>query len=303
MNITKDAICAVVVTYNPASMVVANVTALLEQVNHVVVVDNGSSHGLSQDHVVALSQLSNVSVHWNGANLGIAAALNIGVQAALHKGYPWIATFDQDSTVTPEMFSFMSATYNDCPNKDRIAIICPRYRDQTSGHVILNRTRNMICPSGAKVFSTMTSGNLVNSDVFGSAGSFREELFIDLVDFEFSLRCGRHGYWIIEAQNAWLEHTLGSPTRLKLFGQTRLVSNHSAVRRYYWSRNMVWILRHYWKFLCQHPRSAWIELEYTFLSFVALVLFERGRRKKIRYVFRGLYHGLIGRLGPIERNP
>lgn len=299
LTITKDKICAVVVTYNPDATVLANVRALLEQAQEVVVVDNGSRAPFC-DHVKILDQFHGVTVQWNGANLGIAAALNIGVKWALNKGYAWIATFDQDSTITPNMFSKMAATYDQCADKDNIAILCPRYRDHASGYIILNRTRRLIHTTGAEVFWTMTSGNLVNGRVFDVVGDFKTELFIDLVDFEFCLRCRRHGYRIVESQTAWLNHSLGSPRRIQFFGTTQLLSNHSAVRRYYWSRNMVWILRHYWPFLCRHSRSAYIELKYSVLSFGALVLFDSDRSHKLRHVMRGLYDGLRGKLGPFD---
>ena len=300
MQIHKNSICGIVVTYNPDSAVVANVMALREQVDRVLVVDNGS-RASSQDYVAALSQFSHVDVYWNTKNLGIATALNVGIHYALHYGYDWVATFDQDSTVTHRMVSAMVETYENCQYKNRVAIICPKYRDRTSGKTISNPTRRMVDSSCAMVFSAFTSGNLVKTAIFDSVGFFRGELFIDLVDYEFNFRCTQKGYLIIEAQTAWLDHNLGSPKPVQLCGKTWLIGNHSAVRRYYWSRNMVWLWRHYWKFLFRHFKWAFRELVYGFVvSLAALVLFERGRRTKIRFVLHGLYDGLIGKLGPLE---
>lgn len=217
MPIDRKDICGIVVTYNPDSSVVDNVRALLGQVDQVVVVDNGSAE-MSQPYLTSLRQMQSVKMQCNRVNLGIAAALNIGVKIAIQDGYPWIATFDQDSTITAGMFAAMSEAYDECPSHDEVAIICPRYRDRSSGYEMTVPHKRMISERGAKVFSTMTSGSLVQRAIFEGLGLFVEELFIDHVDFEFCLRCNRHGYFILEAQQAVLDHSVGDPTIIQALG-------------------------------------------------------------------------------------
>lgn len=292
----KSIICGVVVTYNPGESVLDNVTALLSQVGQVIIVDNGTQ-GRGKEYLVSLSRLSDVLIIYNGDNLGIAAALNIGVKWALSQGYEWVATLDQDSTVTPHMLSLMLDAYNAFPHKDRVALIAPRYRDQTTNVIITFAPRRYLDRAYAPIRTTMTSGNLVKATVFPRVGFYHEAMFIDLVDAEFCLRCGRQGYVILEAQNAWLDHNLGNPTKHKFLWKKVSVGNYSVVRRYYIARNRAWVYR---KYFFMHTWG-WIALDfYAFARECAgIILFEQDRREKIKATIRGIYHGLIGRLGPM----
>src|SRR3954471_9077506 len=125
-------ICAIVVSHNPPAEIIDNVSALLEQVDEAVVVDNGSGSETAA-LLGRLGRHSKVSVIYNKENLGIAAALNAGVRHARKAGRRWVATFDQDSRVTPDMLTSMLQAYDRYPARESVAILCPRYRDKTIG--------------------------------------------------------------------------------------------------------------------------------------------------------------------------
>ena len=293
----ENTICGIVVSYNPAVGILTNIATLCAQVDHVIVVDNGSE-GESCDYLRQLDTIPNVSLVYHNANLGIAAALNTGVQWALMHQYRWVATFDQDSHVSPNMLALMLAAYELFPEKNRIAIISPQYRDQNSGQIMPGAMRkhkdNTVY---ARVLTTMTSGNLVNTNVFRDIGFFNDAMFIDLVDAEFCLRCARAGYVVIEAQRALLDHNLGRPTQHKFLWRKPIVSNHSAIRWYYISRNKVFIYKNYvWSY------PIWVLRDlFTYVKdCVGLVLFEQDRKNKINFIIRGIWDGIIGRLGPFS---
>ena len=94
---TSNATTAVVSLFNADEHVLANAAALLAQVGHVVVVDDGSS----QDPAPVLRQLEDLgcTVERLAENSGIAAALNAGIAVALSSGEQpaFILTMDQDS--------------------------------------------------------------------------------------------------------------------------------------------------------------------------------------------------------------
>src|ERR1700686_4316422 len=100
-RIEKSAICAVVVTYFPKLACVENLAALAPHVGKLLIVDNGSSVQTLEPVEVAAQRLDATVVRL-GSNLGIAAALNVGLKLAREQGYRWLATFDQDSQATPE---------------------------------------------------------------------------------------------------------------------------------------------------------------------------------------------------------
>jgi rhamnosyltransferase len=114
---------AVVVTYHPDAAVLENVRLLTEQVGKVIVVDNASA-GASAGTVSALEKMPGVWLIRNAANLGIAAAMNTGIRHALADGYPWIATFDQDSTVPNQYFEELLGACASCPAAEWVSL-CP----------------------------------------------------------------------------------------------------------------------------------------------------------------------------------
>lgn len=293
-------ICAVVVAYHPAAAIIKNIAALLDQVDEVVIVDNGSA-GDSKASLDKLSSYRQVSVIYNQENLGIAAALNIGVRHAKAAGYEWVATFDQDSSVMPGMIMTMLQAYNLYPDKDKIAGLSPRYQNQSTGGV-RSSPPDLPYKKGlpyAEKLVVMSSGNLLKSSIFDAVGYFNEALFIDHVDTEFCLRCAQQGYKIIEVRDAILLHQIGFPVQHKILWRWVTTANHSSLRRYYVARNGLYV---YKKFALIFP--AWVAHDaYNFLKLIVLVvLFESDKSKNLLAIFRGVIHGLSGRMGKLNES-
>src|SRR4030095_6760554 len=91
-------VCAVMVTYNGGAIVARSTKAIVEQVDHLIIVDNCSDENtLKRIEDIQRDLNPKVTMILNEQNRGIAAALNQGVKAALSKGFEWILTLDQDS--------------------------------------------------------------------------------------------------------------------------------------------------------------------------------------------------------------
>lgn len=287
--------CAIIVTFHPGAEITENIAALRGQVDEIIIVDNGSGDG-SRELLGQLAQLSGVSIIYNQENLGIAAALNMGVRLAKAAGHQWIMTFDQDSKVTPGMIGVMLDAYEAYPEKEKVASMSPRYRHKQTGKVYGNSPDSPdkeVLPY-AEVLMVMTSGNLIRSSIFDVVGYFNEALFIDYVDNEFCLRCSVHGYRILEVKDAFLEHSIGYPTQHKLLWKTPISSNHSALRRYYIARNSIYTYR---KFMFTHPMWVLKDAYGLLKVLTVLVLFEADRKQKLAAIIRGVIHGLSGRMG------
>lgn len=294
-------ICAVIVSYQPSEELIENVGALLDQVDEIVIVDNGSGTS-TKEMLGKLNSLAKVSVLYNEENLGIAAALNIGVKHARAKGHEWVATFDQDSQATVGMIEAMLHAYDSYPQKEKIASLSSRYLDKNSGRI--GGSRLISSSSGALPYAeaqvVLTSGNLVKSSIFDSVGYFNEALFIDYVDIEFCLRCANRGYKILEAKDAVLVHSIGFPVQHKILWKKLMTSNHSALRRYYIARNAIYL---YKEFFITQP--GWVIRNMISLVdlVVVLAICETNRKKKLIAILKGVIDGLFGRMGrsPIER--
>lgn len=284
-------ICAVMVVYNPDSTLEQNIRALLNEVARLIVVDNCSEPS-TRSRIAALAATCNFEVIWNKENIGLAAGLNVGIRRALpDEHYTWIATFDQDSKVSPGYSNTMLTAYALCPFRDKVGLIAPC-------HVLFPDTATERPPRDAPQFReipvTLQSGSLFSRSALKDVGLFDESFFIDYVDFDFCLRLRKRGCRIIEATGALLYHRVGTPTRQRFLGMTCTVFNHSPLRRYYAARNR---LRVYQRYVFSDPRWIGHDMWSWFKEIVKLVLFENNRLEKLAFVARGGWDAIRGRGG------
>jgi rhamnosyltransferase len=298
---TKENICAVVVSYHPESNIEGKITELIKQVAKVVVIDNGSS----SEERVALTKASLdssfVSLILNEENIGQAKALNMGVAYAKEQGYSWVLTMDQDSLVSPEMIDNMSIVYQQCKEIAPIASICPVLASYDGISPPPKTELQLRSFSGKKIDGeyslikiAITSGNLIDINVFNQIGVFEEDFFIGYVDQEFSLRLFRSGYRAIQANKAVLYHNIGDTTKHSFLGKQLMVSNSSSLRTYYFYRNGVMV---YKKYILSD--FGWVAQDFVrgfLFNIVKITLFESDRRNKLFNAYLGLIHGLIGKM-------
>ena len=288
-------ICAVLVTYHPTEEIISNVGALIDQVDEIVIVDNGSGSETKQ-LFTKLQGYSKIHIIYNNENLGIAAALNMGVKTAKTAGHQWVITFDQDSQATPRMIERMLEAYEAYPQHDKVVGLAPRYKDKNIGDVFGSSFILSPCEASpyAEVLVVMTSGNMLKLSAFDTVGYFNEALFIDQIDNEFCLRCADNGHKILEVKDAILFHSVGTQTQYKLLWMRPVASHHNALRRYYIARNFIYIFK---KYFFKH--SVWFKqfTIKTIKNLVIVIIFENDRRKKIVASLLGLVDGLLGRMG------
>ncbi|HET6218806.1 MAG TPA: glycosyltransferase family 2 protein [Acidobacteriaceae bacterium] len=290
---SESAVCAVIITFQPPPPALENLAKVRLQVEGLVVVDNGSSASSLALFRAAMSEMKFTLIE-NGANLGIAAALNIGVRWAKARGFNHVVLFDQDSTVTPGFMGAMRSTYDGQPRRAQIAIVMPRYRDGEGGEVPKCR---FVAPDGAPL-EVMTSGSFIPVSVFDSCGGFREEFFIDQVDHEFGFRVREWGFIVVVSEDAFLIHVPGSPREHSFLGVLRFkATHHNAMRRYYMTRNGIVMVRRYWK---SHPVWSRSVAKALLMLPIQVVLAERQKWKKLRNILLGTVDALRGRLGYVD---
>jgi len=288
LSLLHNRVCAVIVSYNPPDALLDSLAAIRPQVTHLVLVDNGSAFDSVQMLEIARSTL-NCEVIRNGSNIGIAKALNRGISYARSRGSQHVLFFDQDSKVAnSDYVASLLEAYGRSSGSIPIAMVAPCYVDRISGtHLPIARRRD-----GSPI-STMTSGTLVPIKTFAALGQYDERLFIDYVDIEFCLRCHQSRYVILEAPQAVLLHTLGRPTRHRLFGKSFVTTNHSASRRYYITRNRLLTMLRYWR------DWQWLsyELKLSLSELVKVVFVEENTKDKLSCATRGIADALRNRTG------
>jgi rhamnosyltransferase len=129
-------------------------------------------------------------------------------------------------------------------------------------------------------------------------GPFRDDLFIDQVDHEYCLRAHRNGYDVVQVGDAVIEHTLGDRTVHSVGGLPVVTSNHSALRRYYITRNRLMVARQYPDLPTYRRLQRW----QTFSELRNIVLFEDGRRAKLAMMARGVWDYARHRAGPLPES-
>ena len=273
-------VAAIIVSYNPDSNLFDSINLLLNQVEKVIIVDNGSKEKYVK-YIKSINE-DKIEIILNKENLGVATALNIGVRKALENGYEWILTMDQDSKASPDMVKKMFNVYNSINREERkdILSIFPNFVDERIQSIEENSNMN----SYEYVDADITSGNLLRKEVFEKVGFFDDSLFIDLVDTDFCMRLNEKGIKMIKIRDAVLYHSLGESKTIKGILGSFNTSNHSALRRYYMTRNRFYIWEKYKglnSFTLNRDKKLFKK------EFVKIILDEKDKVNKIKLVLRG----------------
>lgn len=276
-------VAAIIISYNPDNNLLDSVNLLVNQVEKIIIVDNGSESQKKKNiNLIKEIDKQKIEAIFNEENLGIATALNIGVRKALSQGYNWILTMDQDSKASSNMVEKMLEVYNKIDERERkeILSIFPNFVDERIQSIEENSNMN----SYEYVDADITSGNLLRAEVFDKVGFFDDSLFIDLVDTDFCMRLNEENIKMIKVRDAILYHSLGESQTVKsIFGKFN-TSNHSALRRYYMTRNRFYTWEKYKdlnSFTLNRDKKLFKK------EFIKIILGERDKINKIKMVFKG----------------
>jgi len=296
---TAVRVVAIIVTYQPELQALGTLlSAVLSQVEEVIVVDNGSSidiagwlaaKGRPHLHCIALR-----------TNRGVAAAHNIGIGWARDCGATHIVLFDHDSLPEPDMVKRLLESAEQMVQRGfAVAAVGPRYIDARQDNpppfirirgIKVERCRCEHPDSIVRVDYLISSGCLIPMTTLDSVGGMREELFIDYVDIEWGLRARHRGFQAFGACAAGMHHSLGEEP-ITFFG--RKLPLHSPLRHYYHFRNAVWLYRQSWVPLNWKLADGYrLLLKYGFYT-----LFARPRLQHLQMMTLGIWHGLCGKMG------
>ncbi len=248
------AVCAIVVTYNPDIPVVGQLLRGLQaNACDFVVVDNHS------DNVHALQAIVSGLSHARAllrqdANIGQAAALNLGLQHLAERPYELALLFDQDSAIDPTFCGELLKAWDEAQAHapGPVAAIGPRLEDPLtrrrvpfrSFEHLFARREHATGPSGKLVHAgfLVTSGSLISMAALQTIGPMRADYFIDNVDLEWCFRAQSRGFRIYGTDHARLHHRIGEASTSYLV-RKGFVVQHNALRFYYSSRNRIHLHR------------------------------------------------------------
>lgn len=280
-------VVGVLTTFHPTRELLSKVNKLSEQCCKVIVVDDTGlvESDFYNENMQFFNERQNFYYLTNTSNLGIAFSLNRGIKLALEVGADFIVTFDDDTEFSPDY------------NERCLSFLSGEHEFQVGG-VSLSRGKEFssLDNSFRQKRLLITSGFFCSASIYKSLVSFPEEYFIDLVDFYLSLKIRSAGYKLIELSSIGMIHKVGNLRNLDLPIQIN-VFNHSPFRLYYQVRNSIPFFCEFWRFdfiLCSY-----LLLDIFRLPFKA-ILFEDKKLVRLKYCFKGLWHGIHGKMGRLN---
>ena len=237
-------VVAVVPLFEPNDSVQHALRTTRDQVDHLVLADDGSTRstselvvGVARDHVHLLRSTENA---------GIAHALNQGITYALTQlQADFVLTLDQDSILEA---GYVTAALGAVEELDR-----RRIRYLAVGAGLVNGVTVPGTPQGAVpcpvTHETNQSGLLFPATALRENGSFDETLFIDCVDTDYILRGAVRGRPTVIVAGCSMQHSVGRAIDVSLpppfRRRHRRVPYHDPTRRYYISRNRLRLVRRF----------------------------------------------------------
>ena len=290
---TFDNICGSVVTYHPDAALGDRFSALAKRLPKWLIVDNASP----DDDLQRLRKLASgpVELVENPENLGVATALNQAARRAHALGFEWLLSFDQDSEPARGFVAGLIDAYRADPDRARMAMLGTNFWVNNTDHDFFH-----CVDTGAKTLeqpTVITSGSLVSLRAWSRVGPFRDDLFIDGVDSEFCLRLRAHGFKVAATCIPLMRHNLGELRVHRVLWKQPRITHHSALRRYYMTRNAIVIARQY-----RDAEREWVMLSLRALTvgFLGALFFERNKLKKLCATLLGAMDALRGRMGRLE---
>ncbi len=231
-------VAAVVVLYYPGEEMLSNINSYYDRVDKIYAFDNTEQGSEIQ---TALLTRPKISYHHDGQNAGIATRLNSAARLALMDGFDWLLMMDQDSGFSVATGPDYFECFKQYEPKTLVAMFGVNFeQDQQRGSSKCNA-----------VFTDelITSGTLLNLLLFPEIGLFDENLFIDGVDHEYTIKTLLAGYKIVQFSNIRLTHQIGTLVKRASIKTLFLVKKakklHTPLRCYYVYRNNLYLQQKY----------------------------------------------------------
>jgi rhamnosyltransferase len=219
-----------IVLYNPDEDFYKNLLSYLNEFQFIYINDNSNNENIL---IKDLSyRYKNIIYKYNNNNLGIAKSLNLICHDAIKDNNKYILILDQDSKI-------LNFKYNKLINShilinDKVAIISLSFSETNFNDNLYEKD------------IVLSSGSILNLNIWSKMNGFEEKLFIDEVDHDYCLRILNNKFLIIGTSRKYIEHKVGfiKPHKI-LYIKNILVSYHNPLRTYYCFRNSNYIIFKY----------------------------------------------------------
>ena len=291
-------IAGVLVSYEPEAQTLNDTFAsLLPQLDHLFLVDNGSS--IDPADLLDLKGEERLTIMRLDENLGIATAQNAGIAAAGEMGADFVVLSDQDTVYPQGAISRLLDVFERWP---KAAAVVPLFNDvnksSSDGFILENSylfSPTPVAGGEHSLLQAIASGKVIKLSTLEDIGTMDEDLFIDWVDLEWCWRARRRGYQVIGSGDVEVSHSLGDTSRNIGYREVNL---RSPLRHYYITRNAFSLaLRTPYLGIVMRCVLFVRSLRYPF----AFPILSPPRWRNLCAVTAGIMDALLGRLGKTNR--
>ena len=281
-------------------MLLGNLVSCRAQVDHLIVVDNGSDSD-TRERIAIVARNANCDVLQLEENYGVAAAQNHGIGWAREMGCKWLVLLDQDSRPDPGMVATLRLAFAELATRGcAVAAVGPKLFDTRTRRgtpfvrIHMFGVTKMDCNTVSDQFVVtdflVSSGSLIPMAMFDQVGLPEEGLFIDNVDLEWCFRARNKGFSLYGVCAAVMHHTVGD--HVIQVGNS-VIHLHSPLRQYYIMRNRIllyqrsyspwgWVLQDFWRMV---------------FKLVFFAVFSPPRRLNVQMMLKGIKDGLLRKAG------
>ena len=231
-------IAAFVLLYHPKEKDLNNILSYLPKIDKLYIYDNTEN----KTTIIPFEDHNKITYFSDYENKGLSIRLNQACKQAISDGFNFLMTMDQDSSFVADNLHYYFDAIKNYLNKDTVGIFGLEY----SAEDIIVNPKNSIAK---EVHSLITSGSVINLNLYNEIGGFDENLFIDGVDFDYCFATLTKGYKCILFKNNYFNHSFGVKTRRASIKTLYLIKKekqlHSPTRIYYIIRNMLYLEKKY----------------------------------------------------------
>jgi rhamnosyltransferase len=297
-------LAAIIVVYLPSEKLLSRlINSIKDTINLIIIIDNTPNKQKTWLSEKWLQDKNFKLIYKSlGDNLGIGKAQNIGIAIAIEEGSDHVIFFDQDSEASAKMVSILLSEQDTLLLKGaNVGSVGPAFIDEKTGmysniirygylfkqRIPLNSKK--IQPVRADIL--ISSGQLIRTKVIQKIGPMREDLFIDGVDVEWTLRAAHYGYQHFVIPNATLIHNIGDSSAT--VGK-RKVNLHSSIKRHYYS------IRNHCNLVLDSKMGAKFRVSGFLMIPIYILFFSLNSNQPIKtflIMLKGCRDGFLGKLG------
>lgn len=219
-------------------------------------------------------------------NLGQAKALNIGFEEALSMNINLLLTLDQDSKLIEKSENLIKII--NLYSQKYINPACFSFTSIT-GPKVKKENPKIIRPN--LCLTSITAGSVYLTSAWSELKGFKNELFIEGIDTEFSIRAKKNKFNFYKFYHPIIIHDAGISIKRNFLFFDLFIRKHSDIRTYLQYRNNLPI---FIKHLTLFPIWSLKSLFNLFIKKLFLIILSSDNiSKTFLWISKGIYHGLI----------